>query len=287
MKEGRLLGKGLPAGPGAACGRIALTAERAVAMAAKGEPVVLVREETSPEDIAGMHAAAGILTTRGGATSHAAVVARGMGKTCIVGAGEITVDHVAQGDSLRRLEGRRGRLAVDRRHDRGGDARQARRRSPRRSCRSRSRARSSRRIRPSTARSRASSSGPTSGAASASAPTPTRRTTRASPGSSAPRGSASAARSTCSSRRSASSTVREMILAETLEERRAALAKILPMQREDFLGHLPRDGRAAGDDPPARSAAARVPAARRRDDAEDRRPSSASRSRRSASGPTR
>jgi pyruvate,orthophosphate dikinase len=92
IKEGRLLGRGLPAGPGAACGRIALTAEHAVAMAAKGEPVVLVREETSPEDIAGMHAAAGILTTRGGATSHAAVVARGMGKTCVVGAGEIAVD---------------------------------------------------------------------------------------------------------------------------------------------------------------------------------------------------
>ena len=93
IKEGRLLGKGLPAGPGAASGRVALTASRAVAMAAKGDPVVLVREETSPEDIAGMHAARGILTTRGGATSHAAVVARGMGKTCIVGAGEITVDH--------------------------------------------------------------------------------------------------------------------------------------------------------------------------------------------------
>ncbi|HYV42067.1 MAG TPA: pyruvate, phosphate dikinase, partial [Thermoanaerobaculia bacterium] len=89
---GRLLGKGLPAGPGAACGRIALTADRAVEMAAKGDPVVLVRIETSPEDIAGMNASAGILTTRGGMTSHAAVVARGMGKTCVVGAGEITVD---------------------------------------------------------------------------------------------------------------------------------------------------------------------------------------------------
>jgi len=89
---GRLLGKGLPAGPGAACGRIALTADRAVEMAAKGDPVVLVRAETSPEDIAGMNASAGILTTRGGMTSHAAVVARGMGKTCVVGAGEITVD---------------------------------------------------------------------------------------------------------------------------------------------------------------------------------------------------
>jgi pyruvate,orthophosphate dikinase len=92
LKGERLLAKGLPAGPGAACGRIAFTADRAVEVTAKGEPVVLVRVETSPEDIAGMNAAVGILTTRGGITSHAAVVARGMGKTCIVGAGEITVD---------------------------------------------------------------------------------------------------------------------------------------------------------------------------------------------------
>ena len=94
VKGGRLLGKGLPAGPGAACGRICFTADHAVERAAKGDPVVLVREETSPEDIAGMNAAVGILTTRGGMTSHAAVVARGMGKTCVVGAGEITVDTV-------------------------------------------------------------------------------------------------------------------------------------------------------------------------------------------------
>ncbi|MEO8431359.1 MAG: pyruvate, phosphate dikinase [Acidobacteriota bacterium] len=94
IKGGRFVGKGLPAGPGAACGRIAFTAEHAVAMAQEGKPVILVREETSPEDIAGMHASVGILTTRGGMTSHAAVVARGMGKTCVVGAGDIVVDAV-------------------------------------------------------------------------------------------------------------------------------------------------------------------------------------------------
>ncbi|MCA1581773.1 MAG: pyruvate, phosphate dikinase [Acidobacteria bacterium] len=94
VKSGRYLGKGLPAGPGAACGQIAFTADRAVAMAEGGNAVVLVREETSPEDIAGMHASVGILTTRGGMTSHAAVVARGMGKTCVVGAGELSVDAV-------------------------------------------------------------------------------------------------------------------------------------------------------------------------------------------------
>jgi pyruvate,orthophosphate dikinase len=92
LKGGRLYGKGLPAGPGAATGRIAFNAEHAVSMAKDG-PVILVRVETSPEDIAGMHSSAGILTTRGGLTSHAAVVARGMGRPCIVGAGSIKVDY--------------------------------------------------------------------------------------------------------------------------------------------------------------------------------------------------
>ncbi|HVG23084.1 MAG TPA: pyruvate, phosphate dikinase [Thermoanaerobaculia bacterium] len=92
LKGGRMLGRGLPAGPGAATGRIAFNAEHAVSMA-KDDPVILVRVETSPEDIAGMHSAAGILTTRGGLTSHAAVVARGMGRPCIVGAGALKVDY--------------------------------------------------------------------------------------------------------------------------------------------------------------------------------------------------
>ncbi len=92
LQGDRLLGRGLPAGPGAAAGRIAFNAERAVTMA-KDDAVILVRIETSPEDIAGMHSAAGILTTRGGLTSHAAVVARGMGRSCVVGAGSIRVDY--------------------------------------------------------------------------------------------------------------------------------------------------------------------------------------------------
>jgi pyruvate,orthophosphate dikinase len=92
LKGGRLYGRGLPAGPGAATGRIAFSAERAVEMA-KDDKVILVRIETSPEDIVGMHVAAGILTTRGGLTSHAAVVARGMGRSCIVGAGSLRVDY--------------------------------------------------------------------------------------------------------------------------------------------------------------------------------------------------
>jgi pyruvate,orthophosphate dikinase len=92
LHGGRALGRGLPAGPGAATGRIAFSAERAVQMA-KDDPVILVRVETSPEDIAGMHSAMGVLTTRGGLTSHAAVVARGMGRPCIVGAGMLRVDY--------------------------------------------------------------------------------------------------------------------------------------------------------------------------------------------------
>ncbi len=92
----KLLAKGLPASPGAACGAVVFSADEAEARATKGESVILVRIETSPEDIHGMHAAKGILTTRGGMTSHAAVVARGMGRPCVAGAGGVTVDYAAQ-----------------------------------------------------------------------------------------------------------------------------------------------------------------------------------------------
>ncbi|MFQ5839982.1 MAG: pyruvate, phosphate dikinase [Candidatus Methylomirabilales bacterium] len=87
----RPVAKGLPASPGAAVGRVVFTAQRAQAWAERGEKVVLVRTETSPEDIGGMHVAQGILTARGGMTSHAAVVARGMGKPCVAGCGEMSV----------------------------------------------------------------------------------------------------------------------------------------------------------------------------------------------------
>ena len=82
------LAKGLPAGPGGAEGRVVLTADDAEAWANKGETVILVRNETSPEDVHGMHAAEAILTAKGGMTSHAALVARGWGKCCIVGCSE-------------------------------------------------------------------------------------------------------------------------------------------------------------------------------------------------------
>ena len=92
LKENKPAGKGLGASPGAACGKVVFTAEDAESWAAKGEKVVLVRLETSPEDITGMKAAQGILTVRGGMTSHAAVVARGMGTCCVSGCGDIKMD---------------------------------------------------------------------------------------------------------------------------------------------------------------------------------------------------
>jgi pyruvate,orthophosphate dikinase len=91
-----LFAKGLPASPGAASGAVVFSADEAELRSQKGDSVILVRIETSPEDIHGMHAARGILTTRGGMTSHAAVVARGMGRPCVAGAGGISVDYGAQ-----------------------------------------------------------------------------------------------------------------------------------------------------------------------------------------------
>ena len=100
LKKATVVGKGLAASPGAACGKIVFTAEDAKEWAKKGEKVVLVRRETSPEDIEGMQVAEGILTVRGGMTSHAAVVARGMGTCCVSGCGEINVDYDAKNFTL-------------------------------------------------------------------------------------------------------------------------------------------------------------------------------------------
>ncbi len=93
IDEGRLLAKGLNAGPGAASGKVALSAQDAEEMAKGGEPVILVRIETSPEDIKGMNASEGILTARGGMTSHAALVARQMGKVCVAGCGSLKINY--------------------------------------------------------------------------------------------------------------------------------------------------------------------------------------------------
>ncbi len=94
--ERMLIARGLPASPGAASGAIVFSSEAVESRAARGEAAILVRIETSPEDVHGMHAARGVLTTRGGMTSHAAVVARGMGRVCVAGCGGIRVDYGAQ-----------------------------------------------------------------------------------------------------------------------------------------------------------------------------------------------
>ena len=94
--ERRILTHGLPASPGAATGKVAFSADQAERLAGEGEQIMLVRIETSPEDIHGMHAARGILTSRGGMTSHAAVVARGMGRPCVSGAGQLRIDYQTQ-----------------------------------------------------------------------------------------------------------------------------------------------------------------------------------------------
>ena len=96
LKKARVLTTGLPASPGAACGQIVFSADDAEAWNKNGHKVIMVRIETSPEDLAGMAAAEGILTCRGGMTSHAAVVARGMGKCCVSGAGALQVDYVSK-----------------------------------------------------------------------------------------------------------------------------------------------------------------------------------------------
>jgi len=126
VKEQRLLARGLNAGPGAASGRVAFNADDAEAMAARGEPVILVRIETSPEDIGGMNAAQGILTARGGMTSHAALVARQMGRVCVAGCEALAIDYrlremriagrndiVKEGDFLS-LDGSTGEVFRDR-----------------------------------------------------------------------------------------------------------------------------------------------------------------------------
>src|SRR3989454_8028725 len=121
--KGRLLARGLPAAAGAAVGKLVVDADRAVEWAKAGEHVVLVRPETSPEDVAGMYASEGIVTARGGRTSHAAVVAVGMGKSCVVGASDVVVDEahrsfeadgrrVREGDIIS-VDGNTGEVILD------------------------------------------------------------------------------------------------------------------------------------------------------------------------------
>ena len=185
--QDRFLAKGLNASPGAATGKAIFDPDRAVEAKAAGDPVILVRIETRPDDVHGMLAARGVLTARGGATSHAAVVARSMGLPCVAGAETLQIDYAKREMRAGDVTGRRGRHDQHRRHHRR-DLRRRRCRPSRRASRT------------STTWPRCSA-GRTRCAACRSGPTRTTRGTRSAHARSARRASACAARSTCSSRR--------------------------------------------------------------------------------------
>ena len=237
-----VLTSGLPASPGAAAGEIVFTADDAEAERTRGREVILVRTETSPEDIHGMHAAAGILTARGGTTSHAAVVARGMGRPCVSGAGALRIDAKAgtlqvgsrvlrKGDIIT-IDGSTGQVLVGR----------AKMREPE-----------------------------LSGAfATLMGWADAERRLRVRANADTPRDARQAREfgaegiGLCRTEHMFFDTerilaVRQMILAEDAAGRRAALAKILPMQRADFEQLFEIMAGTAGHRAPARSAAARVP----------------------------
>ncbi len=187
--ERKIIATGLPASPGAACGEIVFSSDEAEQWRHAGRKVILVRVETSPEDIHGMHAAQGILTTRGGMTSHAAVVARGMGKPCVSGAGSIRVNYEKGTMSVAGKTFKSRRCDHRRRQFGPGDRRQQ--------CRCCSRN--------SPAISRSSWNGPMRCAGWACAPMPKPKPMPRWPANSAPRASASAAPNICSSKPIASS----------------------------------------------------------------------------------
>ena len=240
-----VIAKGLPASPGAASGIIVFDAGTAEVRANAGDSVILVRIETSPEDIHGMHAAKGILTARGGMTSHAAVVARGMGRPCVSGAGTLAID--AKGKTLRvsgrslgegdviTIDGSTGEVMAGEvatvQPELAGDfgtlmvwADKVRRLKVR-----------------------------------TNAETPLDCRTARDFGA---EGIGLCRTEHMFFEASRITAVRQMILAENEKGRRVALDKLLPEQRADFASIFEIMAGAAGDDPPARSAAARVPAAR-------------------------
>ncbi len=213
-----VLARGLPASPGAASGKVVFSADEAEAAAARGDAVILVRIETSPEDIHGMNAAKGILTTRGGMTSHAAVVARGMGRPCVVGRRRSTRRLCKRYDGGAQPAGARRRSDHDQRLDRRNHGRRG----------ADDPAAALRRFRDADGLGRraAHNEGPRQRRDRGRCP----RRARVS----APRGSGCRAPSTCFSKPTASAPMREMIMADEELGRRVALAKLLPMQRADF-----------------------------------------------------
>lgn len=219
LKKATIFAEGLPASPGAACGRVVFFADVAEEWAERGEKVILVRLETSPEDLRGMHAAQGILTARGGMTSHAAVVARGMGKCCVSGVASIEVDYknrqfvkdgsvVKEGDWIS-LDGSNGRVYLGKLEmqaaEVGGDFSDLMALADKYA-----------RLKVRT-----------------NADTPNDAKTA--------RGFGAVGIGLCRTEHmffegDRITSMREMILADSEKGRRAALSKLLPMQREDFLG---------------------------------------------------
>ena len=221
------LARGVPASPGAAKGSIVFTADEAVREAGQGKDVILVRPFTEADDVAGFHAAKGILTSEGGKASHAALVARGMGRPCVAGASELQIDLEARDRERERHAPERGRPDRDRRHERATSRpRTCPLVAPEISdyfdtvldwadeCAAAGRARQRRHARGRAARARVRRGG--------HRPLPHRAHVHAGA--------------------SASPKMRAMIMAETEDERRAALEELLPLQRADFEGTLRGDG---------------------------------------------
>ena len=244
--ERKVLATGLPASPGAACGEIVFSSEDAETLKNQGRRVILVRVETSPEDIHGMHAAEGILTTRGGMTSHAAVVARGMGKPCVSGAGALRVDYRAQSMTAGGVTLKKGDiLTID-----GSSGQVLAGRVPMQE--------------PALAGEFATlmkwADGVRKLKVRANADTPADARAAIKFGA---EGIGLCRTEHMFFDEDRIRAVREMILAGDEKSRRVALAKLLPMQRADFVELFKIMGSLAGDHPPARSATARIFAAQR------------------------
>jgi len=235
IKAGRYLAKGLNAGPGAACGRAVFNPEKAMELAKKGEKSVLVRIETSPEDIHGMNAAEGILTSRGGMTSHAALVARGMGKPCVVGCAALNINYpagtmeangrtVREGDFIS-IDGTTGEVIEGAIPTSSSEIVQVlleKKIQPKDSL-----------IFRQFAKIMAWADEIADIGVRTNADTPRDATVARLFGAT---GIGLCRTEHMFSQAERIPAVREMILADTIEERRRALAKILPMQREDFIG---------------------------------------------------
>ena len=219
--------------------------DEAETLKAAGRKVILVRVETSPEDIHGMHAAEGILTTRGGMTSHAAVVARGMGKPCVSGAGSVRVDYATQTlTTMGRVFKKGDMITID-----GGAGQVMEGRG-----------------RHAAARNLSGEFAMLMGWADEVRRLKVRTNADTPPDARIARQFGAEGIGLCRTEHMFFDNdrivaVREMILADDEAGRRAALAKILPMQRSDFAASVRDHAWPAGDDPPARSAAARIPAA--------------------------